>query len=772
MKIVNFFQWIFLVGIPISQLIAQETFQYPVNLPVSFGSRQYNYQLSATQYHTGADYLGQYGNPIYATASGEVVHKEVMSSNDHGMGYNFIIKHILLNGSIRYSFYGHMNSLSSNINVGDFVFKGQQIGTMGNSGYGCANYWTCNPTSCSCASQSWAHLHFEFKSGPLNSSSPTANSCNNGLFWGYTPNHPDSYCYEDPRNYLGPSGVKHTSTPVAISPVSISGAGIPVVFSWSSVPNAVYRLQVFKSINNSPSWSAKDGFSSTNNCGGQLVVNVNIPSGNQFLWNSIISNSVCELPQPTTQYYWTVKSYVNGSGSSAYSLPQTFITGSNSTVTTPINITASDGNYSDRVAVSWSGTSGNFFRVYRNTVNNSSTATALGTGWQTSTSFNDYSAVAGTIYYYWVRAASNSSGSNPSTYGGPNTGYRASTPTVTTPTNVNASDGNYSDRVAVSWSGTSGNFFRVYRNTVNNSSTATALGTGWQTSTSFNDFSAIAGTIYYYWVRAASSSSGSNPSAYGGPNTGYRASTPPPPNDNPCSATTIVAGSTCSYTNGTNVGATNTTNPGAPTSCPYSPYDVWYKVQVPTSGIVTIRTWAGTLTNAVMAIYYGTCSSLLGIVCEDNNTNGSGSLMPVITITGYSPGTWLHIRIWGANSATGTFQICAMNYSTTNATDTGDESQGPAVFQTHKSSDAAAWNFSPNPTSGMLYGRIQLDETMEVSLNLRDLNGKIIRKLLSETVAEGESQFDFNLYGVAPGTYIIHGFAGSKMIAERIVVVK
>ncbi|HNR08039.1 MAG TPA: M12 family metallo-peptidase [Saprospiraceae bacterium] len=223
-----------------------------------------------------------------------------------------------------------------------------------------------------------------------------------------------------------------------------------------------------------------------------------------------------------TYYYW-VRAASNSSGAniSAFSTSNTGWRSSVS-VTTPTSVSASDGIYSDRVAVTWTGSSGNYFRVYRNTTNNSGTATALGS-WQTANTYDDVSAVANQTYYYWVRAASNSSGANISAFSTSNTGWRSSV-SVTTPTSVSASDGIYSDRVAVTWTGSSGNYFRVYRNTTNNSGTATALGS-WQTATSYNDASAATNQTYYYWVRAASNSSGANISAFSTSNSGYRSGT-------------------------------------------------------------------------------------------------------------------------------------------------------------------------------------------------------------------------------------------------------
>ena len=87
----------------------------------------------------------------------------------------------------------------------------------------------------------------------------------------------------------------------------------------------------------------------------------------------------------------------------------------------PTNITASQDR-SDGVLIGWSAvaTTGAEYRVYRNTTNNNASAVALGTVWQSSTTFTDITAqvpevVAGdgcttpsqvneVRYFYWVQA--------------------------------------------------------------------------------------------------------------------------------------------------------------------------------------------------------------------------------------------------------------------------------------------------------------------------------------------------------------------------------
>jgi len=81
---------------------------------------------------------------------------------------------------------------------------------------------------------------------------------------------------------------------------------------------------------------------------------------------------------------------------------------------------------------------------------------------------------------------------------------------------------------------------------------------------------------------------------------------------------------------------------------------------------MTIRTSAGSLTDALMSLYTGSCSSLTYTnICEDDNTPGNGSYMPVIGVNG-PVGTEVYIRVWGYGNSVGTFSICILNYNSQN----------------------------------------------------------------------------------------------------------
>lgn len=149
-----------------------------------------------------------------------------------------------------------------------------------------------------------------------------------------------------------------------------------------------------------------------------------------------------------------------------------------------------------------------------------------------------------------------------------------------------------------------------------------------------------------------------------------------PTNDEPCNAIQLPeVTSSCQYAQFTTVGATASMGAPTPASCvggsgaaiggfSSSSADVWFAITVPTSGTIDITPQpnggAGTITDGVMALYTGTCSSLTQIICsDDNNYPGSGNdLLPLISESGLTPGSTVYLRYWGFATSTGTFGIC------------------------------------------------------------------------------------------------------------------
>ncbi|MEQ1604198.1 MAG: cytochrome c peroxidase [Pyrinomonadaceae bacterium] len=91
------------------------------------------------------------------------------------------------------------------------------------------------------------------------------------------------------------------------------------------------------------------------------------------------------------------------------------------TIAAPTGVTASDGDYANKIGVHWDTIRGAIlYRVLRNTTNDSATATDVGT--TAANYFFDPTAAASQAYFYWVRAENGTTLSNLSS---PDQGLRA-----------------------------------------------------------------------------------------------------------------------------------------------------------------------------------------------------------------------------------------------------------------------------------------------------------------------------------------------------------
>jgi hypothetical protein len=161
----------------------------------------------------------------------------------------------------------------------------------------------------------------------------------------------------------------------------------------------------------------------------------------------------------------------------------------------PTGVSASSGNYTDRVQVTWDSALGAAaYEVWRGTESDSSSASNLG---DYSSPFDDSNVIPGTKYYYWIKARNECWTSD---FSSSDSGYACVV--LSAPTGVYASDGSYTNKAQVIWDSVSGaTGYEVWRSVENNSSSASKLG---DYASPFDDFSAIPGTTYYYWVKATS----------------------------------------------------------------------------------------------------------------------------------------------------------------------------------------------------------------------------------------------------------------------------
>lgn len=162
----------------------------------------------------------------------------------------------------------------------------------------------------------------------------------------------------------------------------------------------------------------------------------------------------------------------------------------------PITVNASDGDHVGYVSLTWGEQSNVSYQVYRNPENSPETATILVSG-LTSNSYNDSTANPGTIYYYWVKACYSISCSD---FSEPDSGWRGYQ-TIPSPEGVSASDGEFTDKVQISWYEVGGaTKYKIFRHTSDSFMNAELLAE--QTTILYDDFTASNNTNYYYWLQA------------------------------------------------------------------------------------------------------------------------------------------------------------------------------------------------------------------------------------------------------------------------------
>ena len=482
---------------------------------------------------------------------------------------------------------------------------------------------------------------------------------------------------------------------------------------------------------------------------------------------------------PGTYHLYLKQKPNNGSWSTinanGFSNPLTItITGATAV---PQNVIASKGTFADKVVISWDGTSGAFFRVYRNTSSSIAGATAI-SNWQSGRTFNDLNATPGLTYYYFVAAASNTSGSNPSAPSIIISGFRAATLSLSPAeyrATAPAGSGSVNVFSSAAWTARSNqSWCTVTTPNGSGGSAAMAIRFSWSANTSSISRNAII---------TVSSGAASKTLTVIQPGVAR------PANDEPCNSISISPSASGNFITGSNIGATTSTNPGSSTACGLVQNDVWFSFVVPASGSYTIVTKAGTLMDAVLAVYVNSCSGLSGgssaSLCKDNNNNGTR--MPVHPVgTSSLIGRQIHVRVWGKNGATGTFSIGVLNrYDETTYNLTGDvdattmsvtvppfdnATKVNRVYHNDNSTQPLLEVF-PNPVMDILNLRFSSETNSEGLISIVDLSGKVcLRKVLS--TVRGDNLITLDLGSLPNGTYSVTANVNEKILTQRLVIIK
>lgn len=317
------------------------------------------------------------------------------------------------------------------------------------------------------------------------------------------------------------------------------------------------------------------------------------------------------------------------------------------------------------------------------------------------------------------------------------------TPACSEPSGVLAS--NVTDSSAdIAWNATTGNYEYVLDNVATD-----PVGSGTnRTTASFNATPLASGTTYYFHVRTVCP--GPTYSAW---STVAFTTLLTPPVNNEC-ATPIVLTPGGVYgdhpIDGTNVGA-STSSQTAPTTCiGFSGNDVWFSAVVPASGNLTIETGApsggGLGIDTVITAYTGDCTTQTQIGCDDDGADELTFGFSKLSLTNLTPGSTILIRAYEYdNNASATFGISAY-----------DATLSSADF------DTTAFKAYPNPIKDVL----NLSYSTEISsVEVYNMLGQ---KVLTNTLNVAQGQIDMS--NLNAGSYIVKVTADG--LTKTIKVVK
>lgn len=189
----------------------------------------------------------------------------------------------------------------------------------------------------------------------------------------------------------------------------------------------------------------------------------------------------------------------------------------NTALPAPSNVQASDGGSDSSITIRWNGVAGMLkYLIVWSTNSNINNATDLGQSTTTNytTTINQHP-VPGQVYYFWVRGVVDINYDYLTEYSSPDSGYCGTIAIAPLPpSGVSASDGTYTNQIAISWAAaTYATGYQVWRGT-NTATNLAARVAGITGNTNYIDSTISAGVSYYYWIKSTNASFTSAFSAY------------------------------------------------------------------------------------------------------------------------------------------------------------------------------------------------------------------------------------------------------------------
>ena len=227
----------------------------------------------------------------------------------------------------------------------------------------------------------------------------------------------------------------------------------------------------------------------------------------------------------------------------------------------------------------------------------------------------------------------------------------------------------------------------------------------------------------------------------------------PPSNDACAGAIALTAGGIFTSNPVTGTMLASTLTAGITPSCQATNIvDVWYTVQVPASGSITIETQTtatNSLIDTVVSVFTD-CAGTTPLGCDDDGgLSGPNGLMSILSLTGQTPGSIIYIGVWkyGTDAPTLTtrnFTISAY-----------DASLGNSSF------DNANFSFYPNPVKNVL----NISYNQEISnVELFNLLGQ---KVSSVKVDANAAEIDMS--NLSKGAYMVKVTSNNQVKTIKVI---
>lgn len=228
---------------------------------------------------------------------------------------------------------------------------------------------------------------------------------------------------------------------------------------------------------------------------------------------------------------------------------------------------------------------------------------------------------------------------------------------------------------------------------------------------------------------------------------------PPAPDNDECSgAIALTAGGVFDDNVVTGTVFNATTDPINEPSCAFfglQTTEVWYTVEVPDSGSITVEIKAAdanTLEDTTIAAFSGSCGSLVEVDCDDDAGDG---LLSMLSLSDLTPGETLYIGVWlwGVDPATidaSEFKISAYDASLANP-----------IFENGN------FAYYPNPVKNVL--NLSYDKEI-TNVEVYNLLGQ---KMMSNKLNSTNTEVDMS--NLANGTYMVKITSDNQIKTVKVI---